>query len=94
MSDIKLSNPAKIALGVGLLAVGGYFGVKIYREIFWDLKLKTIQEGLEKDIYDDETLISVYKLIIKASYPVMERGIETAHELKIRMRNEHSDGQP
>jgi hypothetical protein len=34
LSEIKLSNPVKITLGIGLAAVAGYFGYKIFKETF------------------------------------------------------------
>lgn len=90
----KGANILKITLGTGLLIAGGYYGYKIYQETQQDIVDQIKENKLSKDLYDDDTLIRVYKLLIKESYPVLSNGVEVCHTLKLHLRRENNGVEP
>jgi hypothetical protein len=84
----------KIGAGAGILVAGGFFAYRVWKETQKDIQKQLEQDELNKDIYDDETLIRVFKLVIKESYPVLDDGVDVCHKLKLELRRENGGVEP
>jgi hypothetical protein len=98
ISSLNFSSPAgraiKYTAGAALLLVGGFYAFKLYRETEEDIKDQIEEEILSKDVYDDETLVRVYKLVIKEAYTILNKSVTAAQREKQILIKENGGMEP